>query len=170
VLDRYYGAAVQHHAGTIVRITADCPLIDPGLIDLTVAEFPRRDVDFAANRLPPPWHRTYPKGLDVEVCSFDALSNAWENASERHQREHVMPYLYEVEGRFRVYILQHSPDYGGLRFAVDEAADLEVVRAVFRHFGDRNDFGWREVVEFLQNNPQLAAANAHVTQKALREE
>ncbi len=142
VLDRYYQTARQYDPDLIVRITADCPLIDPQVIDRAVLAFlgttqpqdcllhgdlqrhedspdlkfpadPKHllDVlyppegqypyDFAANRLPPPWGRTYPIGLDTEVCSFEALETAWEEAQEPYQREHVMPFFYDHLDRFR---------------------------------------------------------------------
>ncbi len=103
VLDRYYQTAKLVNADVIVRVTADCPLIDPNEVDNLLNEFFERKVDFAANRLPPPWHRTFPIGLDVEIASFAALERAWNEATEIHDREHVMPYLYEVEGRFSTY-------------------------------------------------------------------
>jgi spore coat polysaccharide biosynthesis protein SpsF len=107
VLDRYYQAAKQARADVIVRVTADCPFIDPGLIDeavkLMLGESTHsskqrkaaQGFDFVANRLPPPWGRTYPIGLDVEVFGFDLLGRAWREAVPRHQREHVAPYFYE---------------------------------------------------------------------------
>ncbi len=101
VLDRFYQAASLADASVIVRITADCPLIDPGVIDRTVRAFFEQGADFAANRLPPPYKRTYPIGLDVEVCSFTALERAWNEAKLPHEREHVMPYLYDQPGRFK---------------------------------------------------------------------
>ncbi len=101
VLDRYYQAArtlVSPGEGhMIVRITGDCPTIEPELIDLAVqaVQASNPGFDFACTRLPPPWHRTFPIGLDVEVCTFNALERAWQNASQAYHREHVMPYLYE---------------------------------------------------------------------------
>jgi len=103
VLDRYYQAARAFQADVIVRITADCPLIDPQVIDRTlqayhslVTQSPAASAEcFAANRLPPPWGRTIPIGLDVEVVGFAALARAWREADQPFQREHVMPYFYE---------------------------------------------------------------------------
>jgi len=102
VLDRFYQAAKHYQADVVVRFTADCPLLDPELIDLTVQSFLQANADFAANRLPPPFKRTYPIGLDTEVCSFAALERAWKEAEQVYEREHVMPYLYDQEGRFKV--------------------------------------------------------------------
>ncbi len=165
VLDRYYQAARQFGAEVVVRVTADCPLIDPGVVDLTISEFQRIGADFAANRLPPPWKRTYPIGLDTEVCRFAALERAWREADQPYQREHVMPYLYDQEGRFRVVLVNHQPDYGALRWTVDTAEDLQFVRQVFAHFGERTDFTWLDVLDLIQREPNLAQINAGVQHK-----
>jgi spore coat polysaccharide biosynthesis protein SpsF len=193
VLDRYYQAARQHHAQNIVRITADCPLIDPAVIDRTVNAFfgqvTAHDVilsdtktssftpnqkskiknpkcfDFVANRLPPPWGRTYPIGLDTEVCTFEALETAWNEASEKHQREHVMPFFYENLRRFRVLLVNHPENYGTLRWTVDTAEDLEALRQIYARFPGKDDFSWLEVLELYQREPQLAQINAQVQHK-----
>ncbi len=183
VLDRYYRAAKQFAADVVVRITADCPLIDPDVIDETILKFCRRRVDFAANRLPPPWHRTYPIGLDVEVCTFAALERAWREATQPFQREHVMPYLYEGAPEtntvstkdvlvqsprgFRILVVHHDPDYGALRWAVDTPEDLEAMRQVYAHFGGRDDFSWKDVLQLYQQRPELSQINAGVKHKSL---
>jgi spore coat polysaccharide biosynthesis protein SpsF len=188
VLDRYYQAARALNAEIIVRLTADCPLIDPSVIDETVnaflgntsretgtvnqqpliamrnSQFP---YDFAANRLPPPWHRTYPIGLDVEVCTFQALERAWKETTKPHHREHVMPYLYEEEGRFRILQVNHDPDYGTLRWTVDTSEDLELVRQIYARFPGRDDFTWLEVLALFEREPELAQINAQVQHKSL---
>ncbi|MCX8024261.1 MAG: glycosyltransferase family protein [Thermanaerothrix sp.] len=162
VLDRFYQAARHFKADVIVRLTADCPLVDPGLIDATVEALLQQGADFAANRLPPPWRRTYPIGLDVEVCTFDALERAWREAKAPHQREHVMPYLYEVEGRFHTVILNAEQDYGQVRWTVDTPQDLEVVRELVALLGGRDDFTWRDALAVWQAHPELARLNAQV--------
>jgi spore coat polysaccharide biosynthesis protein SpsF len=168
VLDRYYQAARLFQADVIVRLTADCPLVDPGVIDHTVAEFFHSGVDFAANRLPPPLGRTYPIGLDTEVCSFQGLERVWKEAQEPYEREHVMPYFYDVPGRFRVLRVDYPVDYGALRWTVDTEEDLEVVRKIFAHFGGRNDFSWLEVLSLYDSEPELFKLNAGVTHKTFR--
>jgi spore coat polysaccharide biosynthesis protein SpsF len=96
VLDRYYQAARIYGADVIVRITGDCPVIDPEIIDATVKIFfTEAESGFAATRLPPPWRRTLPIGLDVEVVSFASLERAWKEADQPFHREHVMPFFYE---------------------------------------------------------------------------
>ena len=167
VLDRYYQAARESRAEVVVRITGDCPLIDPGVIDKTVNAFLQAQpaCDFAANRLPPPGKRTYPIGLDTEVCSFQALHTAWEEAEEPHQREHVMPYLYEEEGRFNVVIVDHHTDLGGLRWTVDTPQDLKLIRKIVEKLDGRLDFGWLEVVNLIKQEPELALINEEVEAK-----
>jgi spore coat polysaccharide biosynthesis protein SpsF len=165
VLDRYYQAARLFQADVIVRLTGDCPLVDPAVIDHTVAEFFRSGVDFAANRLPPPLGRTYPIGLDTEVCSIQGLERVWKEAQEPYEREHVMPYFYDLPGRFRVLRVDYPVDYGALRWTVDTAEDLEVVRRIFAHFGGRNDFSWLEVLTLFEREPELFRLNAGVTHK-----
>jgi spore coat polysaccharide biosynthesis protein SpsF len=186
VLDRYYQAAKSHSAEIVVRITADCPIIDPLVIDQTLMAFygngpnlitetdpewllfkpePVPAWDFAANRLPPPWKRTFPIGLDTEVCTFTALEIAWREANQPHQREHVMPFLYEQDHRFRILLVNHDPDLGDLRWTVDTPQDLELLRQVYKRFGGRDDFSWLEVLELFKSEPELAKINAGILHK-----
>ncbi len=169
VLDRYYQAARQFKATTIVRLTGDCPVIDPGEIDRTVQAFYRSGVDFAANRLPPPWKRTTPIGMDTEVVSFKALAQAWHDADAPYHREHVMPYLYEEVGRFKVKLVDHEPDLGQYRLTVDTPEDLALIRRIYQHFTDSNDFSLREVIRLLEQNPELIRLNAEVRHKGFRD-
>ncbi len=165
VLDRFYQAARLSQAEIVVRITGDCPLMDPEVIDWTVGAFLTADpaVDFAANRLPE--GRTFPIGLDTEVCTFAALERAWEQATEPYEREHVMPYLYDSPGRFRILRVDNPEDLGQLRWTVDTPEDLAFVRAVYAAFSGRTDFTWLEVVTLLKEHPELTAINAGVAHK-----
>jgi spore coat polysaccharide biosynthesis protein SpsF len=197
VLDRYYQAARASKAGIVVRITADCPLIDPELVDRTIqtllgdagSRAPgsaglHTDFDFSSNRLPPPWRRTFPIGLDTEVCTFTVLQRAWREASEPAEREHVMPYMYEgvqlepagnqvstgeSPRGFRVALLDSAKDYGSHRWTVDTAEDLEFVRQVYDHFGSRQDFSWKEVLALVESRPALMQINANVKHKSVRD-
>lgn len=167
VLDRYYQAALAYQASVIVRLTGDCPLIDPTLIDETLELMDREQADFACNRLPPPMTRTYPIGLDVEAVTFSALETAWKKAAEKHEREHVMPYFYEVPGRFKVEKLDYPIDYGTLRWTVDTPEDLDFVRAVYDSLGNRNDFSWLDVLKLVQEHPELSEINAGIHHKTM---
>ncbi len=182
VLDRYYQAAFQSKADVIVRITGDCPVIDPVLIDECVNMLLNGSFDFACNRLPPPFTRTYPIGLDTEVCTFTALERAWNQAKETFHREHVMPYLYEgvelkavssqlsagiTQRGFKIAQLHHDPDYGQMRWTVDTPEDLEFMQKVYSRFDNRDDFSWQDVLHLLRDEPELAAINSTVRHKTL---
>jgi len=165
VLDRYHQAAEEAGAQVIVRLTGDCPLIDPRIVDLCVRTYLEADppVDLVVNRLP--WERTYPIGLDAEVFGREALETAWREASEPHQREHVVPFLYENPARFTMIHLEADGDYGAYRWTVDVPQDLEAVRRIFAAFGGRDDFGWRQVLDLMERDPALASINAGVDHK-----
>jgi spore coat polysaccharide biosynthesis protein SpsF len=184
VLDRYYQTAKQAKADVVVRITADCPVIDPALIDDVVSTLLEGEYDFVGNRLPPPWHRTYPIGLDVEACTFKALAEAWKEAKEPQHREHAMPYFYEgvelsavsrqlsegVSPRgFRIALLNHTTDFGDYRWTVDTPEDLEFMRQVYSHFDGRDDFTWKEVLDLVHDNPELMKINSGVQHKTLND-
>ena len=166
VLDRYYQAAKQAQADVIVRFTADCPLLDAAVVEKTIQTFLDEKVDFAANRLPPPFKRTYPIGLDTEVCTFAALERAWKEAKENFEREHVMPYLYQEPRRFKIIRVDNEIDYGAWRFTVDTQEDLDLVRKVFDHFGNK-PFNWLDVVHYLEDHPEIARLNADVVHKTV---
>jgi spore coat polysaccharide biosynthesis protein SpsF len=169
VLDRFYQAAKLAKADIVVRLTADCPLIDPGLIDEVVRKLIEEQADFAATRLPPPFHRTYPIGLDVEAVYFKGLEEAWKNATTQYQREHVMPFFYEDEGQYKVTILNAEEDKGNYRWTVDTAEDLRLVEQLAAAFDGRRDFSWQEVLAYFEVHPELHGINAAVTHKTFKD-
>ncbi len=142
VLARYMAALDAFPAEHVVRITADCPLSDPGLIEAVLAHHVETGADYTTNTLP----RTFPKGLDVEVATADALRIAAAEAVAAAEREHVMPFLYRRPERFHLANLRNALPLGHERWTVDTAADLDVVRGVCEHFGRNVHFGWREVL------------------------
>lgn len=169
VLDRYYQAARALAADVIVRVTGDCPLLDPEVVDRTVRALLESDppADLALNRFVD--DRTYPVGLDAEVCTIAALERAWREADQPYQREHVMPFLYDPPGRFRVIHVRNEEDYGDLRWTVDTAEDLELVRSIYAALAPDETFGWRQVLELIEAHPELAAINASVRARGLHE-
>lgn len=191
VLDRYYQTAKSAKADVVVRITADCPVIDPELIDKVVntviseqSSVNGKPFDFVCNRLPPPYHRTYPIGLDIEACTFKVLEQAWKKAKEPQHREHVMPYFYEgvelvTENRslftgisprgYNIALLHHTTDFGDYRWTVDTPEDLEFMRQVYSHFDGRDDFTWKEVLDLVHDHPELMKINAGVQHKTLKD-
>lgn len=164
VLDRYYQAAKYYKADVIIRITSDCPLIDPGIIDLVVAEFVKDNpVDYASNILPP---RTFPQGLDTEVFSFNALERAWKEDSNPAWREHATYYIYRHPEKFIQKSITNKIDYSSLRWTVDTAEDLEFVRKIYGYL--KNDFfSWKDVLRLQESHPELLKINEGVRQKEL---
>jgi len=124
---------------------------------------------FAANRLPPPYTRTIPIGLDAEFCWFSGLETVWTEANEQHQREHVMPFFYEHPERFNILHITHEPNLGHLRWTVDTPEDLALLRQIVTYFPGRDDFSWLEVAELVSQHPELAEINAGVRHKDYRE-
>ncbi len=152
VLDRYYQTAKAFAADTVVRITSDCPLIDPEVIDRVTGIFQQGGFDYVSNTI----ETTYPDGLDTEVFSFAALERAWREATQISEREHVTPYL-RSSGQFRVRNVEidHGASLAELRWTVDEAHDLEFVRAIYKHLKSRPAFGMRDVLKLLEEKPEL---------------
>jgi len=166
VLDRFYQAARQFRADVIVRITADCPLIDPEVTDLVVRKFLMGGVDYASNSL----ERTYPRGLETEVMTIKALGRAWNEAKEPHERSHVTPYIYHHPETFQLLSVRISEDLSAFRWTVDTRADLQLVQEIYGRRGQKSGcFSWREALEAVKNDPALTALNRDVRQKALHE-
>jgi spore coat polysaccharide biosynthesis protein SpsF len=165
VLDRYYQAALAHQADVVVRVTSDCPLIEPEVVDRVIGEFLDRQpgLDYAANTLP---LRTFPRGLDAEVISFDALERAWREDRNPAWREHVTPYVYRNPERFSLYGVTNEADYSSMRWTVDTPEDLAFVLRIYDHFG-HDHFSWREVLAVLKEHSEWMAINHHVQQKAI---
>lgn len=162
VLDRYFQAARKHHAEVVVRITSDCPLIEPEIIDLTVREFLQDGtLDYVSNTLPP---RTFPRGLDVEVMTFKALERAWQEDGNPAWREHVTPYIYHHPEEFALRTVTNDHDYSHMRWTVDTPEDLAFARRVYDHFG-HDRFSWREVIALLEEHPEWLEINRHIQQK-----
>jgi spore coat polysaccharide biosynthesis protein SpsF len=163
VLDRYYRAAQLTKAEIIVRITSDCPLIDPVITGKTIAAFLESRPDYASNAL----ERTYPRGLDTEVFSFDVLARAWSEARKSYEREHVTPYIYERPEIFKILSVKGDDDLSTHRWTVDTPEDLELVRAIYTRLGNKPDFSWRDVLAAVEREPELMELNRQVMQKAL---
>jgi spore coat polysaccharide biosynthesis protein SpsF len=165
VLDRYLKTARQAGARIVVRITSDCPLIDPELIDEVLAALRDKGADYASNALHP---RSYPRGLDAEAMTMEALERAAAEATEPFEREHVTPYLYLGRCPFRLATVRHDRDLSAHRWTVDTAEDLALVREILRHFGgDNAAFGWREVLASFDEHPSWYSINADVKQKGM---
>ncbi len=150
VLDRYYQAAKEAKLDTIVRITADCPLLDPQHSSFVVGSFlGLQDADYVSNVHPP----TMPDGLDTEVFSFGALEKAWHKASLAYEWEHVTPYIWNPKNNFKVFNLQAQEDLSCHRWTLDYKADLIFCRQVYSKLGP--DFTSADVLSLVRSNPKL---------------
>lgn len=163
VLDRYYRAAGAEGAAIVVRLTADCPLIDAEVVDQVIRTFRQEGPDYASNTL----ERTFPRGLDCEVFGFEALRQAWEEAREPHHRAHVTPFIYENPDRFRLVSITAGVNLACYRWTVDTSEDLRLVREIFARLRDPDGSGWQQALDVLRLEPALADINRHVTQKSL---
>jgi spore coat polysaccharide biosynthesis protein SpsF len=163
-LDRYYQAARQAHAGTVVRLTGDNPLMDASFVDWSVEQFLQSDppVDYTESST----SKTFPLGLSLEVISFPALETAWKEDPSPETREHVSPYIYQHPDQFRLGKLYGPYDYSHMRCTVDTEDDLRFVRTVFESFA-RTDFSWLEAAQEIEQHPQWLDINRHIVQRTL---
>lgn len=157
VLARYAQAAAEHGAEVVVRLTADCPLLDPGVIDDVIAAYHDGDWDYASNVEPP----TYPDGLDTEVIRRSALDRAAREAKLPSEREHVTPYIRKHPELFRIRAVRSPEDLSALRWTVDEPRDLDLVRAIYGQMRSA-DFGMADVLDLVGRDPDLTKINANI--------
>jgi spore coat polysaccharide biosynthesis protein SpsF len=163
LLSRYVGSARRHQAEVVVRITSDCPMIDPQLIDDVVAALDRAGADYASNTLEP---RTFPRGLDVEAMTMAALELADAEDRDPISREHATPHIYRHPDRFRLVAVRHPIDLSAHRWTVDTRADFELVRRLYEALGG-DDFSWRDALEVVARHPDWPELNREVVQKPL---
>lgn len=157
VLQRYVQAAEANGAEVVVRITGDCPLVDPQLVDECVRRFKAAPLDYFSNIAPP----TYPDGLDIEVVNLAALQRALRESDKTFDHEHVTPFVRE-SGLFSSASMQNDEDLSGQRWTVDDPEDFEVITNVFNHFAPDIHFGWRQVLELQRARPELFTANQQI--------
>lgn len=161
VLDRYYRTAVKFGIDYIVRITADCPLIDPSITDKTIEKFLEGNYDYVSNAQNP----TFPDGLDTEVFTFNTLEKAWKNAKMSSEREHVTPYIWKNPLLFKLgEFSNNSVNLSHMRWTVDNKEDLNFVRRVYRHLYPKNpNFDYHDVLTLLERHPKLMQINNNIT-------
>lgn len=166
VLGRFNGAALAVGSDVLIRLTADCPFIDPNVVDQIVTKYYELagalGVDYVSNTL----RRTYPRGLDVEVFSSAALQHASQRATQPYDREHVTPFMYNNSNVFKLFSFElHEVDYSHERWTLDTADDYNFLTAVARSLGTR--FGtasFRDILAVLDGDPSLRSINSHVQQ------
>jgi spore coat polysaccharide biosynthesis protein SpsF len=164
VLSRYYGTAVQYNADVIVRITSDCPLIDPEITDLAIERHLNSDADYTYADT----RSGFPRGLDTEVFEYEALENAHVLSTKDYEREHVTPFIYEHPDLFKLQNVKAEGDLiSPLRLTVDTEEDLELMREIYKRLYFGKIFSIIEVIDLFKAHPELAKINAEIKQKAL---
>lgn len=159
VLDRVYSCAKEYAMEHVAHFGADNPLIDPAVCDEILEVYVSGSWDYVTNNLPP----TYPDGQEVEVTSFDVLERVWADAREPHHREHMLTYLWEHRGRFRIRNVERRPSLADERWTLDHPEDYELVRAIFEAlYPSRPGFSVDDVLGFLDARPELREVNAHL--------
>ena len=154
VLKRYYMTAKKFNAEHIVRITADCPLIDPKMLDEMLLIYSENNFDYMSNTNPP----SYPDGFDIEIFSYEALDDAYKNAIDDYDREHVTPYIHRNSDNI-IYNYQSDIDFSGLRLTVDDPEDLELLEAIAKQTPDIIDVSYEEILSIFKNKPELKKVN-----------
>jgi spore coat polysaccharide biosynthesis protein SpsF (cytidylyltransferase family) len=157
VLDRYYQCAKKYSINTIVRITADNPLIDPNVVDMIVDEYRHSKCDLATNTM----DRTFPYGTEVEVFSFEVLEKAWKNAKKPSEREHVTPFIRDPQNEFSLVNIYNKQDFSHLRYTVDRIEDLKLVIEIAKNIPSRPILT-RDIVELYKNRPEIFEINKNV--------
>lgn len=171
VLDRYYQAARQFAADVVVRVTSDCPLFDPELLEKMIQKFQsenfsHRNLDYLSNTI----KRTFPLGLDAEVFHFSALQKAHLDSKLDYEREHVTPYIYLHPEIFSVYTYKGSEDLSFHRWTLDTEDDFRLINAIYRElYRDNELFLTKQIINFLEQTPELNKINTHIKQKKLGE-
>ena len=160
VLDRYFQAAKHYKAQNLVRLTGDCPLADPDVIDEAIQYFLDHDFDYVTNGGDEP---TFPDGLDVEVLKFSALKAAWENATQPSDIEHVTPYITKQPEEFKLGVFKGHPDRSHMRWTVDAPRDFEFVYRVYQELYPVNpQFGTDDILDLLQRKPEIGQINSDI--------
>ena len=159
VLDRYYQAATKYCADVIVRVTGDCPLIDPNIIDLIIQHYLDNDFDYVTNIIVP----TYPDGLDVEIFSYETLKKTWEESKLLSEREHVTPYIKKHPEIFRLNNFKNSVDWSHLRWTVDQKEDLKFVIEIYKRLYNKKPlFLMKDILQILDEEPELKEINSRI--------
>lgn len=167
VLARYYEAANNYEIDTVIRITSDCPLIDPQVIDEIVEYYNKNNYTLVTNAGSDLNNRTYPRGLDTEVFSFEVLEKAYNKAEEKYQREHVTPYIYE--NYEDIFYYKNNKDLSNYRLTLDTKEDFELIKALYdKLYNGKHDFYLNEIIGVLNKNKELLSLNKNIEQKELK--
>ncbi|WP_414733591.1 cytidylyltransferase domain-containing protein [Acetobacterium carbinolicum] len=168
VLSRYYLAAKENQADIVVRVTSDCPLIDPKTVEKIIDCYLTNHniYDYVSNTI----DRTFPRGLDAEVFSFASLQRSFISASKEYEREHVTPYIYQHLDEFKIFQYKNKIDYSDFRWTLDTEEDFQVIRIIYEAlYEKKQEFDFADILDFVQKNEYINAINKDIRQKKLGE-
>lgn len=164
VLSRYYEAAKKYNAETVIRITSDCPVIDPVLLDEMIADYHTGKADYMSNSL----IRTFPRGLDAEIFSFQVLEKTFNEAVKQYELEHVTPYIYQHPELFILKNFANSTDYSFHRWTLDTEEDYTLIKEIYNNlYTEGKIFLWKDILKLFEKRPELLEINRHIEQKKL---
>jgi spore coat polysaccharide biosynthesis protein SpsF len=165
VLARYYYSAKENEADVVVRVTSDCPLIDSEVSENIIQYYLNNieKYDYVSNTL----QRTYPRGLDTEVFSFQALEKAFNEASSVRDREHVTPYIWDNDKIFKIFQYENEEDYSHFRWTLDTTEDYKLISTIYNYFENKEYFTMNDIVKFLKENPSIEEINKDIEQKKI---
>ena len=158
VLDRFYNAAITYAANPIVRITGDCPLVDPILLDKMVEFYQANDYDYMSNTI----ERTFPDGLDIEIFSSEVLKISNKESKWLSEREHVTPYILKNQNDFRIYNYKNKQNLSNLRWCVDEEDDLIMIRKIFQEMRPNQFFSTDDALKIILKRPDISKINSGI--------
>ena len=157
VLDRFYHCAKKFKFSTIVRLTADKPLIDPQIVNDSIQKYSNSDCDYLTNSI----DRTFPNGTEVEIFSFNALEIAWKFAKKKSEREHVTPYFYNNPNKFKIHHFKQKQDQSKFRYSIDRKEDYLLVLKILSKINTR-PIKTSDIIELLTNYPEIKKLNSHI--------
>ncbi len=168
VLDRYFHCAKEFNLDIIVRVTSDCPLIDPEIIDKCVKKFENKNLDYLSNvnkKVGDDWIYDpcgFPSGFAVEVFIFNALENAWKNAKKYSEREHVTQYMLNNPNKFKIGGLENQENFSDLRLTIDHQVDFDLIKIVIEKFPINEIFTLKKIISFFNNHSEFKKINANI--------
>ncbi|CEH34930.1 cytidylyltransferase domain-containing protein [Romboutsia lituseburensis] len=170
VLSRYYETAFDKGYETIIRITSDCPLIDPKIIDNMIIDFNNENEKYQLDYLSNSLKETFPRGFDVEIFTFNSLKEAYENATLEYEKEHVTPYIYLNQDKFTIKNYYNSNKYQNYRLTLDTYEDYLVIKNIYDNiYKEDSMFFYEDIISYLNQYPEIANINQHIKQKKLGE-
>jgi len=167
VLSRYYETAKIYNAGIVIRVTSDCPVIDPNIIDAMLAQFIYdNSIDCMSNCI----QRTFPRGLDTEIFTFSALKKTYTEAKLNYEHEHVTPYIYNNPDKFIIKNYANETDLSSYRWTVDTFEDFRLIEEIYKNLYQKDKiFLFKDILQLIEKRPDLSRINQDIKQKKLGE-